>query len=148
MSKQGHEWNCTICTYINKSSALQCSMCETKRSTPGATSGYKEQNKLEVKQFLISIDFEFSEKYYDTFIDNGYDKMQHVMEIEMEDLQTMNILLAHRRRIINSIKKLQSKANSLKQEIIKQEEDDEIEILESLPTNSNSNISSVSLITL
>eukprot|EP00960_Hanusia_phi_P005756 166715-Hanusia_phi.AAC.1 len=28
------DWSCSACTFLNPSSAAQCSMCETKRSVP------------------------------------------------------------------------------------------------------------------
>ena len=127
MSQQKDEWNCTVCTFLNKPSNEQCEMCETKRETPNETPkdpfDDKSQKEFMVHKFLLSINTECCQLYFDTFIKNGYNQMENIKEIEMEDLKEMGVMLAWRRRILNAIKKLQSKARKRK---LNEDDDHEI----------------------
>ena len=77
------------------------------------------QKNIWVRNFLHQIDPEIYDKYYATFIDNGYDKLKYVISLTMDDLSSkeMNIKRAHRKLILDAVEAL--KCKSKQQQIVK-----------------------------
>ena len=116
------EWSCTRCTLINKIYDDHCIVCGHQRTTieiiPDTV---QDENSIpsqdrykSVKKFLISIDPECYELYFDTFIDKEFqfDRMENIKVIDMDDLIAMNVARAWRKRILNAVNELKSNDNT------------------------------------
>jgi len=96
-------WCCTSCV-INKSVKNDCSNCESVQKMMDLMKCYK--HKRDVKEFLISIDYECYKIHWDLFIENGYDRLDNIKYIEKKDLEWMNVKIKWRQRILKAAQKL------------------------------------------
>lgn len=102
MSKEGSEWNCTACTFLNDTSFNQCQMCQTKRVISSVTpnGNIPQDHETSVAQFLMSIDPKCHHLYFKTFIDAGYDRIKNILTIDRDDLTELKVLQGWRKRIL------------------------------------------------
>ena len=70
---------------------------EKKEEEPVPTMGMENANK--VKQWLSAMNME---RYYNSFIKNGYDTLERVGEISGDDLKEMGVALGHIKTIVDA----------------------------------------------
>jgi len=62
-----------------------------------------ESESQKIKQWLQQIEMS---QYFQILIENGFDRMSSIQEIDIEDLAALNVKLGHRKLIMKSINRL------------------------------------------
>ena len=85
------------CLYMNESSVTRCQTCQTIKLTDNTTPTIENDATLyqghheSVKSFLTSIDPKCCQLYFNTFINEEYDRIENIKTIDLDGLKEMNI---------------------------------------------------------